>query len=97
MGDVYSPPDNDRSHDVQVSQVQEKNDVQSPKMEEKITKTLIFQLDDPLPPDRNVGPNRPRLRRPPARVGQDVPVQTLSQISLPFIFFMLVHELHNVH
>ena len=97
LGDVYSPPDNDRSHDVQVSQVQEKNDVQSPKIEEKITKTLIFQLDDPLPPDRNVGPNRPRLRRPPARVGQDVPVHALSQISLSFIFFMLVHELHSVH
>ena len=80
LGDVYSPPDNDRSHDVQVSQVQEKNDVQNPKIEEKIKKTLIFQLDDPLPPDRNVGPNRPRLRRPPARVGQDVPVNTLLQI-----------------
>ena len=83
LGDVYSPPDNDRSHDVQVSQVQEKTDLQNPKNEEKIKKTLIFQLDDPLPPDRNVGPNRPRLRRPPARVGQDVPVHTLSQISLP--------------
>ena len=82
LGDVYSPPDNDRSHDVQVSQVQEKNDVQNPKIGEKIKKTLIFQLDDPLPPDRNVGPNRPRLRRPPARVGQDVPVHTLSQIQI---------------
>ena len=52
------------------------------KTKKKLKKTLIFQLDDPLPPDRNVGPNRPRLRRPPARVGQDVPVHTLSQIQI---------------
>ena len=79
LGDVYSPPDNDRSHDVQVSQVQQKEMMfKILKSKKKIKKTLIFQLDDPLPPDRNVGPNRPRLRRPPARVGQDVPVHTPS-------------------
>ena len=38
LGDVYSPPDNDRSHDVQVSQVQEKMMFKTLKSERKLRK-----------------------------------------------------------
>ena len=49
LGDVYSPPDNDRSHDVQVSQVQEKMDVQNSKNEEKIKKNIDISVGRPTP------------------------------------------------
>ena len=37
------------------------------------------QLDDPLPPDRDSGLDRPRLCRPSAGAGQDVPIHAIPE------------------
>ena len=106
LGDVYSPPDNDRSHDVQVSQV--KMMFKILKSERKLRKhwyfswtthshrigTLVLIVHDCADHLLELAKmfRYTHSHKYHCQDGQDIPVYALSQISLPFIFFMLVRH-----